>query len=184
MLNVKGVFDNVFHVRLLHNLKKRDINKRIIKWIQSFLDDRLTIIIMSKKKSFRYEIKTGILQRSPIFSILYFFYNINIVDICKEKGYLTSIYINDVNVLMRELITQVNCEIFKKIYFEIQRWAIIYASKFEMNKYQLIHFWFKKRDIKKIKNNDLNAELNLKTYKVESTKKAKLLNINFDFKLK
>ena len=53
-----------------------------------------------------------------------------------------------------------------------------------MNKYQLMHFWFKKRDIKKIKNNDLNAELNLKIYKIESIEKAKLLNINFDFKLK
>ena len=31
MLNVKSVFDNVFHVRLLHNLKKRDINKEVIK---------------------------------------------------------------------------------------------------------------------------------------------------------
>ena len=47
-----------------------------------------------------------------------------------------------------------------------------------------MHFWFKKKDIKKIKNNDLNAKLNLKIYKIESTEKAKLLNINFDFELK
>ena len=53
-----------------------------------------------------------------------------------------------------------------------------------MNKYQLMHFWFKKKNIKKIKDNDLNAELNLKIYKVESMKKTKLLNINFDFELK
>ena len=31
MLNVKSVFDNVFHVKLLYNLKKRNINKKIIK---------------------------------------------------------------------------------------------------------------------------------------------------------
>ena len=184
MLNVKGVFDNVSHVRLLHNLRKRDINERVIKWIQSFLGDRSTIIIMPKKKSFRYEIKTNISQGSPISSILYLFYNANIADICKEKDHLASIYINDVNVLMREFIAQANCEIFKKIHFEIQRWAITHASKFEINKYQLMHFWFKKRDIKKIKNNDLNAKLNLKIYKIESTEKAKLLNINFDSELK
>ena len=105
MLNVKDVFDNVSHVRLLHNLKKWDINERIIKWIQSFFDDRSTIIIMSKKKSLRYEIKTDISQKFSIFSILYLFYNVNIVDIYKEKGHLASIYINDVNVLMREFIT-------------------------------------------------------------------------------
>ena len=31
MLNVKDAFDSVFHVILLHNLEKRDINERIIK---------------------------------------------------------------------------------------------------------------------------------------------------------
>ena len=62
------------------------------------------IIIMSKKESFKYEIKTSISQESPIFSILYLFYNVNIVDICKEKDHLILIYINDVNVLIREFI--------------------------------------------------------------------------------
>ena len=33
MLNVKNVFDNVLHVKLLYNFKKRDINEKIIKWI-------------------------------------------------------------------------------------------------------------------------------------------------------
>ena len=61
MLNIKRIFDNVSHVKLLHNFKKRNINEKIIKWIQSFLDDGSTIIIISKKESFKYEIKTGIL---------------------------------------------------------------------------------------------------------------------------
>ena len=60
MLNVKNAFDNVFHVKLLYNLRKWDINKKVIKWIESFLDGRLTIIIMSKKKLHKYEIKTDI----------------------------------------------------------------------------------------------------------------------------
>ena len=75
----------------------------------------------AEKKSLKYEIKTNISQKSPIFSILYIFYNANIVDICKEKDHLISIYINDVNVLMKKLITQANCETLKKVYFEIQR---------------------------------------------------------------
>ena len=31
MLNVKGVFDNVSHVKLLYNFEKQDINERVIK---------------------------------------------------------------------------------------------------------------------------------------------------------
>ena len=38
--------------------------------------------------------------------------------------------------------------------------------------------------MKKVKDNDFNAKLNLKTHKVESTEKAKFLDINFDFELK
>ena len=33
MLNVKSAFDNVSHIKLLHNFKKRGINERVIKWI-------------------------------------------------------------------------------------------------------------------------------------------------------
>ena len=40
-LDVTGAFDNVSHVRLLHNLRKRRIDLRIVKWIRSFLEGGL-----------------------------------------------------------------------------------------------------------------------------------------------
>ena len=43
LLDVTGAFDNVSHKRLLHNLRKRKVDERIVRWIASFLSDRHTL---------------------------------------------------------------------------------------------------------------------------------------------
>jgi hypothetical protein len=44
LLDVSGAFDNVLHTRLLHNLRKRQVDKKTVKWIASFLSNRHTSI--------------------------------------------------------------------------------------------------------------------------------------------
>lgn len=44
LLDVSGAFDNVSHTRLLHNLRKRRIDERTVRWIASFLSNRHTRI--------------------------------------------------------------------------------------------------------------------------------------------
>ncbi len=41
-LDISGAFNNVSHVRLLHNLRKRGIGGTTLQWIASFLEDRRT----------------------------------------------------------------------------------------------------------------------------------------------
>ena len=60
---------------------------------------------MPEDESFKYEIKIEISQKFSISFILYFFYNVDITELYKKKDYLISIYINNVNILIRELIT-------------------------------------------------------------------------------
>ena len=43
-LNVNETFDNVSHFKLLHNLKKKRIDIRIVEWINNFLQNRSTSI--------------------------------------------------------------------------------------------------------------------------------------------
>lgn len=42
LLDVSGAFDNVSYVRLLHNLRKRKIDEKTVRWIASFLGNRHT----------------------------------------------------------------------------------------------------------------------------------------------
>ena len=75
ILDVIGVFDNVFYKRLLHNLRKRPIDPKIVDWISSFISNRLTVIKTNECVSENIDINTGIPQGSLLSSILYLFYN-------------------------------------------------------------------------------------------------------------
>ena len=60
MLNVKNAFNNVFYFKLLHNLRKKDMNEKITRWIQNFLKNRSIVIIILEDELFKYEIKIEI----------------------------------------------------------------------------------------------------------------------------
>ena len=62
LLDVSGAFDNVAHKRLLHNLRKRRVDEKTVRWVASFLSDRHTHIIVDEFKSEPYAINTGIPQ--------------------------------------------------------------------------------------------------------------------------
>jgi hypothetical protein len=71
LLDASGAFDNVSHARLLHNLRKRRIDERTVKWIASFLANRTTVISFDSFKSDVYRTATDIPQGSPLSPILY-----------------------------------------------------------------------------------------------------------------
>jgi len=60
LLDVSGAFDNVSHIRLLHNLRKRKIDERTVRWIASFLADRSTVISFDSFRSEVYKTATSI----------------------------------------------------------------------------------------------------------------------------
>lgn len=60
LLDVTGAFDNVSKDRLLHNLRKKRINSRIVTWIESFLTDRSTILRTNEYTTEKINISTGI----------------------------------------------------------------------------------------------------------------------------
>jgi hypothetical protein len=79
LLDVSGAFDNVSHARLLHNLRKRRIDERIVRWIASFLANRTTVISFDAFESEVYQTTTSIPQGSPLLPILYLYYNADLI---------------------------------------------------------------------------------------------------------
>jgi hypothetical protein len=100
LLNVSGAFDNVSHARLLHDLQKRRVNEKTVKWIASFLSNRHTSIVINSFQSTAYQINTGIPQGSPLSPILYLYYNADLIEECTNTPEAMSTgYINDVSIL-------------------------------------------------------------------------------------
>ena len=80
-MDVAGALNNVYHERLLHNIKKRKIPQYIVKWTKSFLENRDTRLRFNGIKLKKIYTDMGVPQRSLIFSILYLLYNANLLSI-------------------------------------------------------------------------------------------------------
>jgi hypothetical protein len=80
LLNVIKAFDNVFHFRLLHNLKKRHIESIYLIWVKSFLSKRYIILELIDHIIDRIRIVIDVFQKFFMSLILYVFYNANLID--------------------------------------------------------------------------------------------------------
>ena len=141
LLDVSGAFDNVSHARLLHNLRKRKIDERTVRWIASFLSDRHTRIRIDGFTSTQYATSTGIPQGSPLSPILYLLYNADLIEMCKqEANVLPTGYIDDIAILAWAETTEETCDILGRTLQKAQQWANTHASVFAPDKFQLTHF--------------------------------------------
>ena len=141
LLDVSGAFDNVSHVRLLHNLRKRRIDERTVRWIASFLEDRSTVISFDTFRSEAYKTTTGIPQGSPLSLILYLFYNADLVEICnQEPNTVAPGYVDDVAILRWGSSIEETCNGLTETMQKANAWAKRHASVFAPSKFQLTHY--------------------------------------------
>jgi hypothetical protein len=141
LLDVSGAFDSVSHERLLHNLRTRRVDEKLVLWIASFLSDRRTRITMDGFTSEEQTISTGIPQGSPLSPILYIFYDAGLLETCELDFETTATgYIDDAAILACGDTIAETCAKLKVALEKAQSWATTHASKFAPDKFQLTHF--------------------------------------------
>ena len=74
-LDVAGAFDHVL-----------GISEYMVKWTESFLENRSTSITIENRTSKIFAIDTGIPQGSPISSNLFLFFNASLIKDCTNLG--------------------------------------------------------------------------------------------------
>ena len=135
-MDVSGAFDSVSHSRLLHDLRKRKVDEKMVTWIASFLSNGNTNTAIDGFRSTQYQINTGIPQGSPLSPILYLFYNADLVERCnQEKDKMSTGYIDHVGILISGKTTAQTCDALGKALQKAQRWASTHASVFAPNKF-------------------------------------------------
>lgn len=140
LLDVSGAFDNVSHARLLHNLRKRKINERTVRWIASFLANRSTVISFDAFKSEVYQTATGTPQGSPLSPILYLYYNADLIETCnQEPNTIATGYIDNFAILRWANSTEKTCDGLEMTMQRATAWAKRHASVFAPSKFQLTH---------------------------------------------
>ncbi len=141
-LNKKSAFDNVMHSRLLHDMKKRKVFRLLLKFVKNFLKNQRITITIDDYMMMKCSMNVDILQDSLLSSILYLFYNVNLLKACDNIKLRTNFtdFINDINILIYEKFIKRNCRVLSKIYNRCKRWLKMYDIKFLMTKHKLIHF--------------------------------------------
>ncbi len=122
----------------------------------------------------------NISQDFSLSSILYLFYNVNLLEACDDIKLKTNFtnFMNDINILIYEEFMKCNCKVFSKIYDKCEQWLKMHDIKFLMTKHELIHFtrtfkWFNmKVDVKLIKH-QIDSKFNIRILKVQLNFKLK-----------
>jgi hypothetical protein len=143
LLNVIEVFDNVSHLRLLHNLRKRRIKSIYLIWVESFFSKRYIIFKLIDHITDRIRTIINVSQRFSMSSILYVFYNANLIDWCinSQIDIIEADFIDDINILIVSDLAEENVVSLKTIHVEsCIIWAHQHDSLFVSIKYELIHF--------------------------------------------
>ena len=142
LLNVTEVYDNVCHLRLFHNLKKKRIENNSLKWIISFLSKKYIILKFVNYITNRIRIKIELSQDFLISSIFYLFYNVELLETCIDENFktATSDFVNDVAIMTIDSTETDNLEALRKSHEKTIKWTKTHESIFAPTKYQLIHF--------------------------------------------
>jgi hypothetical protein len=179
-LNVANVFDTMSHVRLIHDMKKRKISRWIFDWISSFLFDRFTILAVNRRMIESFSIQIEISSRFSLFSILYLFYNVDLLKMCNKLETNTRFleYVDDVNILIYEKSIEENCRNHERMHKLYERWAIRHEFVFVSIKYELIHF------IRNSKKFDMTITIKIDSNTIQSRIDIRVLDVQIDTRLK
>ncbi|RAO74379.1 uncharacterized protein BHQ10_010391 [Talaromyces amestolkiae] len=141
-LDVTGAFNNVNHIRMLHDLRKRQVPDEITGWIRNFLSHRRTSIVLLEGKMGEFDINTGIPQGSPLSLILFLFFNADLIEQIQAECPDTYVigYINDIFIIAFRRSAAANCHTLTYAHQVAERWERTHASWFNPKKYQLAYF--------------------------------------------
>jgi hypothetical protein len=179
-LDVASAFNNVSYERLIHNLRKRKIPELLIRWTEDFLRERTTELRLGDYTLESSNVNAGIPQGSPLSPILYLFYNADLLESCENSSLRTSPlgFVDDINILTYGSSTEENCRVLERTHNACESWAKTHGSKFNTEKYELIHF------TRTPKRFNMKAKVKITGQEIEPAADIKILGVRLDTALK
>ncbi len=140
MMDVSAAYLSTSHQRLLHNLRKKKIDIKVVDLVASFLADRHTILKANKNTTQKLSINLCLPQGLPLPSILYLFYNWDLLDDFAKERVDAQGYIDDITLIATGKSIKSNSQKLAKVHNQVcENWRVKHGSEFGLPKYQLIH---------------------------------------------
>jgi len=135
------------------------------------------------------------LQRFLISSILFLFFNASLIEKCKALEIKIKVldFINDINILIYDKITESICKSLSRAYNICAKWAWIHDATFASEKYKFTHFTCNSKRFNMtvnlcIENLIIKLKLNVQVFEVQLNMKlrwdSQLCQIEADYVIK
>ena len=178
-LDISGAFDTVNHMRLLDNLRKKQVPLWFVRTIWSFLTDRETTIVVDGEETAPHQLLAGIPQGSPLSPILFLFYNAPLLKALNQLSpQLSAIgFADDINLLIYSKSTAENCTALESAHEQCLEWASTHGMRFAPQKYKLTHFTRRHGF-------DLEAPVQIQGRTIAPSPAVRVLGVQLDSKLR
>jgi len=140
--DVQGAFNGVHTTVLCQRLRERRIPEDLVLWIQSFCSNRKASVVVGDFESPVQDIAhAGIPQGSPLSTLLYVFYNANLVQGRFEKSGGSIGFIDDYSAWVTGPSAEANRQVLQtQLIPKVEGWARQSGAVFEAEKTSFIHF--------------------------------------------
>ena len=148
--------------------------------MKNFLKNKSITLIIEKYTQTKRRVSVSISQNSSLSSILYLFYNANLLKTCEniKLRFNVTDFVNDINILTYNEFTERNCEMLKKAWNKTFEWTEKHKFKFNERKHELIHF------SKTSKRYNMKISITLRKHRMNANINLKILKIQLNFKLR
>jgi hypothetical protein len=172
-LDISGAFDTVVHERLVAIIKRLGYPSWLQNWVQSFLSERTTTLLVNGKESEAFEVRAGVPQGSPLSPILFLLYNEELLRVSNQPslGIHSVGFMDDLNILAYSRSTEQNCARLSSVHDKCQEWARRHGIAFAPHKYELIHFTTARRK------HNLQASIKIGSIEKAPTKSVRVLGV-------
>ncbi|POS85079.1 hypothetical protein EPUL_003411 [Erysiphe pulchra] len=122
-LGISGVFDNISHKRIVHNLREKGIPRRICAFVKSFLVERTTSIVLGSFKGEQMPNSTGIPQGSSLSQNLFLFFVNTLFPLLQTISTAAVGFVDDTNILTWLSSTEENWRKLEEEHGFSEEWA-------------------------------------------------------------
>ena len=134
-LDCKKAFDTVPHKRLIEKLKSYGIVGKVLKWIESFLNDRSQRVMVKGVPSDTLPVWSGVPQGSVLGPVLFLIY---INDLLEEVISGGKLFADDSKLFKRIKSTE-DRDILQEDLMKLQEWSRKWLLEFNENKCKVMH---------------------------------------------
>ena len=179
LLDLSAAFDTVDHDILMRLLTKVGFRDNALKWIKSYLYDRLMYVKVKQNRStFRF-LRWGVPQGSVLGPILFSLYISELASILHRHNVKFKFYADDCQIYIEfDNIDNLKVKI-NELMLDVKRWMV--KRWLKLNDDKTVYMYIGNKDDLK----DLPDMLNIGQYQIKTTNKAKDLGVIIDdhFKL-